>query len=100
MSPRPVPQPITRAARPAHPLARETVEQPALVERSAGLPADRQTAPLSGRQRSERRQDAVFSTRIPVEVKKRLRRHAFENDLLVQDIVTDLLLAYLAEHEA
>lgn len=99
MSPRPAPQPITRAARPAHPLARETTAQPAPAERSTGLPADQQTA-LTGRQRSERRQDAVFSTRVPAQVKKRLRRYAFENDLLVQDIVTDLLTAYLAEHDA
>ena len=99
MSPRPVPQPITRAPRPAHPLARETPQQPEPVERSAGPPADQQTTPLSGRQRSERRQDAVFSTRMPSEVKKQLRRYAFERDLLVQDIVTDLVTAYLAEHD-
>lgn len=95
MSPRPTPQPITRAPRPEHPLARQE-PTPA----SAGLPADQQTSSgLTGRQRSERRQDAVFSTRVPAGVKKQLRRYAFEHDLLVQDIVTDLLVAYLAEHD-
>lgn len=97
MSPRPTPQPITRAPRPKHPLARQ---EPAPTPAPAGLPADQQTSRgLTGRQRSERRQDAVFSTRVPAGVKKQLRRYAFENDLLVQDIVTDLLVAYLAEHD-
>ena len=95
MSPRPTPQPITRAPRPDHPLARHEPAPP-----PAGLPAGQQTSGgLTGRQRSERRQDAVFSTRVPAGVKKQLRRYAFERDLLVQDIVTDLLVAYLAEHD-
>lgn len=95
MSPRPTPQPITRAPRPEHPLARQ--EPP---PRPAGQLADQQTSDgLTGRQRSTRRQDAVFSTRVPAGVKKQLRHYAFEHGLLVQDIVTDLLTAYLAEHD-
>jgi len=93
VSPRPTPQPISRAPRPEHPLARQEPTP-------TGLPADQQTSQgLTGRQRSARRQDAVFSTRVPAGVKKQLRRYAFEHDLLVQDIVTDLLVAYLAEHD-
>lgn len=103
MSPRPSPQPVTRAPRPTHPLAREAsapnsdpLPPGQSVDRTASRPADQQTLPAAADIRS-RRAEVVFSTRLPADLKKRLRRYAFEHDLLVQDIVAEVIEKYLKE---